>query len=406
MRAAFLLAFAATEGAVSLELDNDGPFSQRRAQDRADGRGNTTRRHDEAPAWPVLARLPRVEGPGAAPLRAPLPTFAPEPIVGEAPLEYVEQAPLRYTDRPHAADRHELHVAPQAEYTAEPTPTVAFKPPSQQSSARRYRIDAGDAAHTPRQHRVPADEQPSLSDAIFRANAALAPHMGLVSAAALLLAASFVYWFAIGRQGTVAAPMERLQFGAGLTHDDPGLPVSPLEPTGAPALEPAATAVTPEASASAVTAPRIDQPKIDAPKIDEPEIDWTTPPRVAEAPAAIEPSTPTSTPTTSAPASPPQRTGEPTEAPQPTGPALTPPAVETPATQATAPSDSASAAVAAPQATQQVTQTPAELDNGITPTPELDVYPTTSFPAFSFVDQTPAGQTPAMATAPNGSAQR
>ena len=371
------------EGAVSLELDNDGPFSQRRSQD---SRGNAARRHDDAPAWPVLARLPRVDSPGAAPPRAPLPTFAPEPIggeepleyVGEPPLRYVGESPLRYTDAPHPVQRYALHVEPPAQPTAEPAPTLAFKPPSQRlSSTRRYRIDAGDAVQqAPRPHRAPAEEQPSLSDAIFRAHAALAPQMGLVSAAAILLAAAFVYWLAIGRQGTIAPPMERLQFGAGLTQDDHVPPVTPLQPSAAPNLD-AAPAAAPDASASAIAEP----------KIDEPAIEWTTPPRVAEAPASIESATPPSTP---APA------GDSTQDPASTGPALTPPA------PSAAPSDSASAAVATPQAAQPA----AEFDNGITPTPELDAYPSTSFPAFSFVDQTPAAAAPALATAPNAAAQR
>jgi hypothetical protein len=363
---------------VSLELDNDGPFSPRRSQD---SRGNAARRHDDVPAWPVLARLPRVDAPGAAPLRAPLPTFAPEPIGGEEPLEYVGESPLRYTDAPHPPQRHVLHVESPAQPTAEPAPTLAFKPPSQQSSStRRYRIDAGDAVqHAPRPHRASAEEQPSLSDAIFRVHAALAPHMGLVSAAALLLAAGFGYWLATGRQATIA-PLERPQFGVGLTHDVPTSTVTPRAPTAAPDLE---SAVAPEASASAIAEP----------KIDEPAIDWSTPPRVAEAPASIDPVAPPSTP---APASPLQRTGDSTQDPASMGPALTPPA------PSATPGDSASASVATPQATQPAV----ELDNGITPTPELDAYPSTSFPAFSFVDQTPAAGAPAVATAPNAAAQR
>jgi hypothetical protein len=371
------------EGAVSLELDNDGPFSPRRSQD---SRGSAARRRDDAPAWPVLARLPRVDASGAAPPRAPLPTFAPEAIGGEEPLEYLSEPPLkyvgepllRYADKPHPAQRHELHVAP----AAEPAPTIAFKPPSQQlSSSRRYRIDAGDAAdYAPRPHRQRADDQPSLSDAIFRAHAALAPHMGLVSAAALLLAVGFLYWLAIGRQGAVAPPIERLPFGVGLTHDVPTSTVTPLAPAAAPHLE---SAATPEASASAMAEPRIDAPAIE----------WTTPPRVAEAPVSSEPAT---SPSISAPAKSPRRPGDSIQGPASMGPALAPPA------PSATPSDSASAAVATPQATHPA----AELDNGITPTPELDAYPSTPFPAFSFVDQTPAAGAPAVATAPNAAAQR
>ena len=47
--------------------------------------------------------------------------------------------------------------------------------------------------------------------------------------AALLLAAAFVYWLAIGRQQGIAPPVERLQFGAGLTQDQ-APPTSPLAP--------------------------------------------------------------------------------------------------------------------------------------------------------------------------------
>jgi hypothetical protein len=374
------------EGAVSLELDNDGPFSQRRSQ--------AQRRQDDAPAWPVLARLPRVDGPGAAPPRSPMPTFAPEPFVGESPLEYLGPPIVRYADAPHPAPRHELHVEP----VAAPAHTVPFAPPSQHSSSsRRYRFDQGDAAHdVPRSHRRHAEDEPSFSDAIFRAHAALVPHMGRISAAALLLAAGFVYWLAIGQQPGLTPPVDRQQIDAGLTQDVPEPSTSPLAPLAAPQLEPATASAAPEASVSTIA-----DPKIDAPKIDAPVIEWTTPPRVAEAPAPIEPA---ASPTSPSPASPLQRTGDATHDPASSGPALTPPAPPSPAPAANTPSDSASAAVAATQqATQQITQTPAQLDNGITPTPERDVYPTTSFPPF---DPTPFTGIPAMATAPTVPAAR
>lgn len=365
---------------MSLELDNDGPFSPRASQGF---RGNPARRHDEAPAWPVLARLPRVDVPGAIPLRAPLPTFAPEPIVGEHPLQDESAAPLMFIDSRHPAQRSSaLHGATATQHQDEPTPTLAFKAPPQ-SSSRRYRIDAGDAAqYVPRPFRA-AEAEASLSDALFRVHTALVPHMGRISAAALLLAAGSVYWLANGRQAAIAPPLERLQVGADLTRDVQSPPASPLAPKSAPDLEPAAV---PAASASAVSEPHIDAPVID----------WAAPPRVAEAPAHIDsPATPSTAapgsaaPTTTAP------TGN-TETPD-AGPALTPPA-----SAATMPNGSASAALIDPRPTQPA----AESDDGITPTPELDVYPTTPHPAFSFVDQTPAPQAPATATAPSAGVQR
>ncbi len=292
---------------MSLELDNDGPFSERA--------------RPAAPAWPVLARLPRVDSPAAA-SRAPLPTFAVTPLSPEAP-------PLTYVDPPHAD--HARSQPAQAPVAA---------------ATRHYRIDRGDDRSSARRPHQPPAEPASISDSLFRLHAALAPYRGSLGAAALVVSASLVYWLAIGRHGAPTVPTELLDFRSGLTQE------APLE------QEPPAIAA-PDPNASA---------------LDQPAIDWAGPPRIASA-ADAETVPPQSTTPPEArsprrPGEPQQDLASPADVTAPTGPILPP------AAAATTPTPAPAAAVA--------------IDNGITPTPHVEYYPSTPFPAFSFVDQAPA----------------
>ncbi len=173
----------------------------------------------------------------------------------------------------------------------------------------------------------------SFAGRIFRLHETLAPHMGLVAAAAMVIVGSVLYWLALGRTGAAINPSELLEFSNGWSQDAPEQPVAPADQA------------TPEAATQ--------QPPL--------AIQQQSSPRLADAAAAVTPSTTEA----SSEATP----GTPTPATRKDGPALAPPG--------------APASGDAPSHGDESSATTSH-DGGITPTPHTATFPTTPFPSYAF----------------------
>jgi hypothetical protein len=160
---------------------------------------------------------------------------------------------------------------------------------------------------------------------MFRLHESLTPHIGLVGAAALVIAGVLLYWLAFARSGIAMHPSELLRISTGWSHE-----------TAPQTTGPSAAPSTPTIS---------DEPAHAA--------GWTAPQRVAHAaPATLE------TPTAEAHAD---------TLPGP-GPALSPPS---------------EAPVPLPPVVEDAPTTTSMNDRGVTPTP-VSMCPTTPYPAHSF----------------------
>jgi hypothetical protein len=210
-------------------------------------------------------------------------------------------------------------------------PAMEWQPPVATASpaVRRYRIDPPSQPRRPA--RVPQPVPATIAGSLFRLHESLAPHRGLIGAVAVLVCGGLLYWLAIGRSGASFDAQQLLDFNNGWSREDP-----------LPHQQPAGDAFEPTAAAKAV-----------------PPTSWAGS-RVAAAPAAAE-------------------------AEKVTPPAGEQPAAGGPAANPTAPAD---ATDAAPPSGAALPTT--SIEPGITPMPHLGGYPTTPFPAYSFVDQSPA----------------
>lgn len=303
---------------MSLEHQSDGTVSGRGGQRPPAG----------GPAWPVLAKLPRVGAPQAAP-RQPSPAArlqdndaAPLRIAG-AETEISTRRQRYVVDPPHRTQAPINEAARADVETSAPLPTQS---PQAVGATRHYRIDHA-ASHRPARHaNSPQREVATLSGSIFRLHDALAPHMGLIGAAALLLCGGVMYWLALGRPGAVLSPNNVLHLQNGLSRD--------------------AAPVPDDENQSATSNPSLGAPPID----------WAAPHVATKTVASGE-----SEQQTPSPAEPRPTAGE--------GPTLSP--AESPA-----------------KSQEPIITT--SVYEPITPTPQAEAYPTTPYPAFSFAEQAPS----------------
>jgi len=314
--------------------------------------------------WPVLARLPRITSePAHAAPRSP--AFAmPDQGFDESALQLDATAqdrnrrpPLYVVDPAHTnfgvggaesapAMQSRAGGAMRGFGALEAAPVGS---PAASRPATRYRIDPP-STQRPAGRKPPTPAEPmSFASRVFRLHETLAPHMGLVGAAALVICGGMLYWLAIGRTGSTIDPSELLEFSNGWSQDAPEQPVVPAEQA------------TPDAVSK------------------QPPFEQQSSPRVADAAAAAPSATGAgseSGPATSTPA-----VGN-------EGPALAPPRV--PASSNAPPLGDESSATT-------------RSDQGVTPTPETAIFPATPYPTYAFDYQltAPAGSpVPAIADRP------
>ncbi|HYO23908.1 MAG TPA: hypothetical protein VEQ85_03080 [Lacipirellulaceae bacterium] len=355
---------------MSLELDYDGPLAPR---DSARTRALRTAGRAEEP-WPLLAQLPRIDAPH--PASEPLPLFTPPAPLGDRDLlalidlpdDAPPQAPQRYAGDPSLAPT----LSPGGPAGPGPGLGTALRADGA-AAARHYRVDQA-SLHRAAVRTANERKPPTLAGSLFQMHAALAPHLGLVGAVGLVATASLLYWLAIGRHGTpVAAPAPRgdAAWTAEVATDaDPPIIVAQPEQTAAAPPEPTAdwsvphiaTATpTPMAAPTAGGGRMSDDGPTPTPSLETPArraaaIDLLSPahgaPAAADAAAALE--------SEAAP-------------PAPLGPSLAPP------------QDAAATTSAPAEFAARSGQAPPQQE--ITPTPQPEGFPTTSYPPFTFVDR-------------------
>jgi hypothetical protein len=227
---------------------------------------------------------------------------------------------------------------------------VVSAPPAAASTTRRYRIDQPDEPHAAARQRHSHFEPATISGSVFRLYTALAPHLSLVGAVTLVVCGSVLYWIAISRNGADMDPRRLLEFDNGWSHE---MSTPQPQPPGE------------ESKAAAMPMPL-------SPALKAPAINWTAPPRVANATAAAAESEAAASPVE--------------ESPDAAAPASTTKQPTLPSAEAAPP------VVTAPQAPPAMDQLAAEPPMAsapivqVTPTPQVEPYPTTPYPAFSFAD--------------------
>jgi hypothetical protein len=289
--------------------------------DQATGESNeprvALRTEGDGSPWPVLARLPRIGAAASAEQTSP--------SRRETILERACVVEDRISERRYAVDGpHDDGGGKRATHLDE-------------RRTRQVRVDEGLGRRGPSRPKYARDEPMTLAGRLFRLHEAVAPHMGLIGAAILILSGSALFWLAFGPARSPSNPSEPLEFDQSLSSG---------------ATSPADTAAAEEPLTGRVDA-------VAAP------LDWKATPRVADATAA---------PTASdAPLdAEPQATSDNESGAE--SPSLSPAATAKPAF------DKAATAVAG---------------EPITPTPHTDFYPTTPYPAFSFATAPPDASTDA-----------
>jgi hypothetical protein len=91
---------------------------------------------------------------------------------------------------------------------------------------------------------------------MFRLHESLAPHMGLIGAAALIVAGGLLYWLAFARGGLTMHPSDLFKFSTGMSHEPAPLDAAP--------------------NAATESTPATEEPSQDGA--------WSAPPRVATSP--------------------------------------------------------------------------------------------------------------------------
>jgi hypothetical protein len=238
-------------------------------------------------------------------------------------------------DQAHDARAYDGPASADSSFTSvNPQPAPA---PQHSGSQRRLRIDARAPQQPPARHQ--SAEPETLAGAMFRLHEALAPYLGVVAAAALVVSGSLLYWSALGKPQTTSTPS-----GGG----EKSIWASELP--------------SPE-----IELPRPEEASADpSPTVSEVQHDSGT--RVADA-TASQPAVP-------AEPEPQPSSAETPAAPSGDGPSLTPaaPDVEPP--------------------NQSASTTP---DEAITPTPETGGYPTTPYATFWFIEPAAVAQRPSSA---------
>jgi hypothetical protein len=287
----------------------------------------------ESQAWPVLAQLPRLgaaaPGPksGAAPPRQGMPSAQ----SGRRILSVDQAHGARGYDGPASAD------SPPAPPSAEREQAPA---PQHPASQRRLRVDSRALQQPPARHQLAEPE--TLAEAMFRLHEVLAPYLGLVAAAALIVSGSLLYWSAFGKLQATPTPSAD---GSEKSTWASELP-SPEE-----------ASVAPNSTVSSV------------PPVSSVHHDHGT--RVADATASQQEVAVETTPEPSSEATP--------TSPSDDGPSLAP---------------------AAPDVDLFNKSASASTDRPITPTPETGDYPTTPYPSFWFIESTAVAQRAASIDSP------
>ena len=160
---------------------------------------------------------------------------------------------------------------------------------------------------------------------MFRLHATLAPHVGAISAVAMVVCGGLFYWLALGRAGGTFDAKQLLEFNNGWSQESSAQPPPAADGVAAPADS----------------------------ELSSPPLELAPPQRVADAAAADAGSV------------------ESTEAPAENPPAaMDEPVLEFPAT----------APASAMESPEPLPPTAVTLNHPITPTPELNPYPTTPIP--------------------------
>jgi hypothetical protein len=254
-------------------------------------------------SWPVLAELPRIDG----------------DVEPQNSRRYV----VRESAAPTARSADERSPRTNRYVVDARHPQGGETPPVQPEQRRtpRLRVDLP-TGHRPAAHARTTAEPPTFSAQMFRLHESLAPHMGLVGAAALVIAGSLLYWLAFAQSGIAIGPNDLGEIRSDWSHDS-----APHEAT--PSVAPASPSVTKEPAQAA---------------------GWTAPPRVASAPPAAS-----------------------------DGSAAGPPAIEAlPAPELVPPGE---APVPLPPVDES-TPTTTLNDRGVSPTPTA-ICPTTPYPAYA-----------------------
>ena len=178
----------------------------------------------------MLARLPRIGAAASAAPREALPTFAAEapalgsPALALAEVESTDPAPPnRYVvDPPHRLEPPISDVDARVHFTewrpgdkpaANSVAVASGDPP------RRYRIDAASSHRPPARFMGRDREIATISGSLFRLHSALAPHMGAIATAAMLLCAGVLCWQSFQGTGHVPTPSNRPPIEGGLSSD-------------------------------------------------------------------------------------------------------------------------------------------------------------------------------------------